>query len=77
MSGIALHFKGEKSLNSVTDIGSRSLVNRGLQEQLMKAMELCIWGLGVSNLSIDLLHLLTQDAILPNVPDSYSLKLGS
>lgn len=43
----------------------------------MKAMELCIWGLAVPNLSIDLLHVLTEDTMLPNVHDSCSLKLGS
>lgn len=69
--------KGKKNLNSVTGNGSRSLVNQGLQEQLMKAMELCIWGLAVPNLSIDLLHVLTEDTMLPNVHDSCSLKLGS
>lgn len=67
--------KGKKNLNSVADIGSQSLVNQELQKQLMKAVELCIWGHGISNLSIDLIDLLTQDVVLPNVPHSCSTEI--
>lgn len=66
-----------KILNSVTDIVSQSLVNEELQKQLMKVMELRTWGQGVSNLSIDLIDLLTQDVTLPNRPGSCSLKFVS
>lgn len=76
MSGITLRFKEKKKNLSVTAIVSTSLVNQELRKQLLKAMELHTWGQGISNLPIDTIGLPTQGIVLPNRPDSCSLKFG-